>query len=87
MALRSRYVLFQERRNWKFHRQTSHTWAGWVIDLSSAHELAAFVNISRLLPVCAFTEHLTLRQVEHLLTTKKKGDAAPGDVTLFNRIQ
>ena len=41
-------------------------------DLSSAHELAAFVNISRLLPMCPFTEHLTLRQVENLLTPKKK---------------
>ena len=38
--------------------------------LSSAHELTAFVDISRLLPMCAFTEHLTLRRVEKLLTPK-----------------
>lgn len=54
-----------------------------MIDLSSAHELAAFVNISRLLPVCAFTEHLTLRQVEHLLTTKKKEDAGAASLAVW----
>ena len=49
---------------------TDTAWEGWKVFISSAHELTAFVDISRLLPMCAFTEHLTLRRVEKLLTPK-----------------
>ena len=43
---------------------------GGMEDISSAHELMVFVNISHLFPMCALTEHFMLCQVENLLTPK-----------------